>query len=215
MLYFTTMMIALFLMGEFIVGQFFPGYTSVARYIIPAFYWVLYSAFILVVKLPLDGADMAKYFMAFKGGKLFLSLVMLAVLGFAFREFLGAELKSNIKRAWWKKFVQENPYNVGLDAAILMNPQTWVASGHLAGFSDPLMDCRECKERFRADKLIEDWAGEHGVPLEKPLDAFSQAEMKDFIETNAIPCPSCGKPHDFDYPACPHCGHDYQAKPLR
>lgn len=86
MLYFTAMMIALFLMGEFIIGQFFPGYTSVVRYIIPAFYWVLYSAFILVVKLPLDGADMAKYFMAFKGGKLFLSLVMLAVLGFAFRD---------------------------------------------------------------------------------------------------------------------------------
>ena len=65
---------------------------------------------------------------------------------------LGAELKKNIKNAWWKKFVQENPYNVGLDAAILMNPQTWVASGHLGGFSDPLMDCRECHERFRADK---------------------------------------------------------------
>ena len=72
---------------------------------------------------------------------------------------LGAELKNNVKRAWWKKFVQENPYNVGLDAAILMNPQTWVASGHLGGFSDPLMDCRECKERFRADKLIEDFCG--------------------------------------------------------
>ena len=69
---------------------------------------------------------------------------------------LGVELKNNIKRAWWKKFVQENRYNVGLDSAILMNPQTWVASGHLGGFSDPLMDCRECKERFRADKLIED-----------------------------------------------------------
>ncbi len=102
---------------------------------------------------------------------------------------LGVELKNNIKKAWWKKFVQESPYNVGLDAAILMNPQTWQASGHLGGFADPLMDCRECKERFRADKLIEDWAGEHGVTLEKPLDAFSQAEMKDFIETNNIPCP--------------------------
>lgn len=86
MLYFTAMMIALFLLGEFITGQFFPGYTSVARYIIPAFYWVLYSVFILVVKFPIDGADMAKYFMAFKGGKLFLSLMMLAVLGFAFRD---------------------------------------------------------------------------------------------------------------------------------
>ena len=67
---------------------------------------------------------------------------------------LGVELKNNIKKAWWKKFVQENPYNVGQDAAILMNPQTWVASGHLAGFSDPLMDCKECKTRHRADKLI-------------------------------------------------------------
>ena len=75
---------------------------------------------------------------------------------------LGAELKKNIKNAWWKKFVQEHPYNVGLDAAILMNPQTWVASGHLSGFSDPLMDCRECHERFRADKLIEDWCAENG-----------------------------------------------------
>ncbi len=73
---------------------------------------------------------------------------------------LGVELKNNVKKAWWKKFVQENPYNVGLDAAILMNPQTWVTTGHLAGFSDPLMDCRECKERFRADKLIEDWCAE-------------------------------------------------------
>ena len=109
---------------------------------------------------------------------------------------LGVELKNNVKRAWWKKFVQENPYNVGQDAAILMNPQTWVASGHLGGFSDPLMDCRACKERFRADKLIEDWCGANGVALEKPIDAFSQEEMSAFIEKNAIPCPSCGK-HDF------------------
>ena len=109
---------------------------------------------------------------------------------------LGVELKNNVKKAWWKKFVQENPYNVGLDSAILMNPQTWVASGHLGGFADPLMDCKECKERFRADKLIEDWAAENGVTLEKPIDAFSQAEMKDFIESNNIPCPTCGK-HNF------------------
>ena len=109
---------------------------------------------------------------------------------------LGAELKNNIKRAWWKKFVQQNPYNVGLDAAILMNPQTWVASGHLGGFSDPLMDCRGCKERFRADKLIEDWNTENGKELDKPIDAFTQAEMKDYIEENNIPCPSCGK-HNF------------------
>ena len=109
---------------------------------------------------------------------------------------LGVELKNNIKRAWWKKFVQENRYNVGLDSAILMNPQTWVASGHLGGFSDPLMDCRECKERFRADKLIEDWCAEEGFELEKPIDAFTQEEMKNFIEEHNIPCPSCGK-HNF------------------
>ena len=109
---------------------------------------------------------------------------------------LGVELKNNVKRAWWKKFVQENPYNVGLDAAILMNPQTWVASGHLAGFSDPLMDCKECKERFRADKLIEDWCQETGFALPKPIDAFTHAEMKEFVEEKNIPCPTCGK-HNF------------------
>ena len=109
---------------------------------------------------------------------------------------LGVELKNNVKKAWWKKFVQENKYNVGLDAAILMNPQTWVASGHLAGFSDPLMDCRECHERFRADKLIEDYCAETGTTLEKPIDAFTHAEMKEFVEANNIPCPTCGK-HNF------------------
>ena len=109
---------------------------------------------------------------------------------------LGVELKNNIKKAWWKKFVQENKYNVGLDAAILMNPQTWVASGHLAGFSDPLMDCRECNERFRADKLIEDYCAETGTTLEKPIDAFTHAEMKAFVEEHNIPCPTCGK-HNF------------------
>ena len=109
---------------------------------------------------------------------------------------LGVELKNNVKKAWWKKFVQENKYNVGLDAAILMNPQTWVASGHLAGFSDPLMDCRECHERFRADKLIEDWCAENGFELPKPIDAFTHAEMKEFVEEHNIPCPTCGK-HNF------------------
>ncbi len=79
---------------------------------------------------------------------------------------LGVEFKNNVKRAWWKKFIQESPYNVGVDCAILMNPQTWVASGHLGGFSDPLMDCKECHERFRADKIIEDYAAEHGIELE-------------------------------------------------
>jgi len=109
---------------------------------------------------------------------------------------LGVELKNNVKRAWWQKFVTENKLNVGLDAAILMNPQTWVASGHLAGFSDPLMDCRECHERFRADKLIEDWCAENGYTLEKPIDAFSHDEMKSFVEDHNIPCPTCGK-HNF------------------
>ncbi|MCD8004304.1 MAG: glycine--tRNA ligase [Oscillospiraceae bacterium] len=105
---------------------------------------------------------------------------------------LGVELKNNVKKAWWKKFVQENPYNVGLDAAILMNPQTWVASGHVGGFSDPLMDCKQCKERFRADKVIEDWCQSSGFDLGRSVDALSQSEMKDFIEEHQIPCPSCG-----------------------
>ena len=109
---------------------------------------------------------------------------------------LGVELKNNVKKAWWKKFIQENKYNVGLDAAILMNPQTWVASGHLAGFSDPMMDCRECHERFRADKLIEDWCAENGYTLERPIDAFSQTELKEFVEEHNIPCPTCKK-HNF------------------
>ena len=106
---------------------------------------------------------------------------------------LGVELKNNVKAAWWRKFVQENKYNVGLDAAILMNPQTWVASGHVGGFSDPLMDCKECKERFRADKVIEDWCQENNFELGKAVDAMSQSEMKEFVEEHNIKCPSCGK----------------------
>ncbi len=109
---------------------------------------------------------------------------------------LGVELKNNIKKAWWKKFVQENPYNVGLDSAILMNSRTWEASGHLGSFSDPLMDCRACKERFRADKLIEDFCFENKIELEGSVDAWSNEEMKAFIEEKHIPCPTCGK-HDF------------------
>lgn len=109
---------------------------------------------------------------------------------------LGVELKNNVKKAWWKKFITENRYNVGVDCAILMNPQTWVASGHLGGFSDPLMDCRECHERFRADKIIEDYCAQTGKRPDKPVDALSQEEMKAFIEENQIPCPSCGK-HNF------------------
>ncbi len=106
---------------------------------------------------------------------------------------LGVELKNNVKKAWWKKFVQENPYNVGLDAAILMNPQTWVASGHVGGFSDPLMDCKECKERFRADKVIEDWCKDNDFELGHSVDAMSQAQMKEFVEEHNICCPTCGK----------------------
>jgi len=109
---------------------------------------------------------------------------------------LGVELKNNVKKAWWQKFITGNPYNVGMDCAILMNPQTWVASGHLQGFSDPLMDCRECHERFRADKLIEDYYGNNGIALEESVDAWSQEKMKEAIETHRIPCPSCGK-HNF------------------
>ena len=109
---------------------------------------------------------------------------------------LGVELKNNVKRAWWKKFIQESPYNVGVDCAILMNPQTWVASGHLGGFSDPLMDCKECKERFRADKLIEDFAAANGIELHESVDAWSQEKMMEFINEHEVPCPSCGK-HNF------------------
>ena len=105
---------------------------------------------------------------------------------------LGVELKNNVKRAWWKKFVQENPYNVGMDAAILMNPQTWVASGHVGGFSDPLMDCKDCKERFRADKVIEDWCKENNFDLGHSVDAMSQDEMVAFINEHHIGCPTCG-----------------------
>ncbi len=109
---------------------------------------------------------------------------------------LGVELKNNIKKAWWQKFVMESPYNVGVDCAILMNPQTWVASGHLGSFSDPLMDCRECHERFRADQLIEHYSEEKGLELNGSVDGWSQEEMKSFIEEHQIPCPTCGK-HNF------------------
>ena len=109
---------------------------------------------------------------------------------------LGVEFKNNVKKAWWQKFVQENPYNVGVDCAILMNPQTWVASGHLGGFSDPLMDCKECHERFRADKIIEDFAAENNITLETSVDGWSHEEMENFIKEHSVPCPSCGK-HNF------------------
>ena len=106
---------------------------------------------------------------------------------------LGVELKNNVKKAWWQKFVQENPYNVGVDCAILMNPQTWVASGHLGGFSDPLMDCKACKERFRADKLIEDYMAENNITIEGSVDAWSPEEMKAYVDEHDIVCPTCGK----------------------
>lgn len=109
---------------------------------------------------------------------------------------LGVELKNNVKKAWWKKFIQESPYNVGLDAAILMNTQTWVASGHIGSFSDPLMDCRECHERFRADQLIEKFADENGIELKSSVDGWSNEEMQNWIEENNVTCPSCGA-HNF------------------
>ena len=104
---------------------------------------------------------------------------------------LGVELKNNIKKLWMKKFVQEGKYNVGLDAAILMNPETWVASGHIGGFSDPLIDCKECKTRHRADKLIEDWL--HKKNEDKIVDGWTDDQMVNFIRENSIKCPNCGK----------------------
>lgn len=109
---------------------------------------------------------------------------------------LGVELKNNVKKSWWKKFIQENKYNVGVDCAILMNKDVWVASGHLGGFSDPLMDCKECHERFRADKLIEDFSNENHITLKSSVDGWSNEEMIKFIDEHNILCPSCGK-HNF------------------
>ena len=125
---------------------------------------------------------------------------------------LGVEFKNNVKKAWMKKFVQENKYNVGLDSAILMNPQTWVASGHLGGFSDPLIDCKACKTRHRADKLIEDWMLKQGTFLDNkgatpkegvspntiatPVDGWSDEKMVTYMKDNHIACPDCGK-EDF------------------
>ena len=104
---------------------------------------------------------------------------------------LGVEMKNNVKRAWWKKFVQENPYNVGLDSAILMNPQVWVASGHVSTFNDPLIDCKACKMRHRADKLVESYVQEHGMDVN--VEAMTQEELVAFIRDNQVPCPGCGK----------------------
>mgnify|MGYP000269035814 FL=1 len=107
---------------------------------------------------------------------------------------LGVELKNNVKKAWWKKFVQESPYNVGVDCAILMNPEVWVASGHVGGFSDPLMDCKECHERFRADNIIDDFMKDNGI--EGSADGMTETEMQAYIDEHNIPCPSCGA-HNF------------------
>ncbi len=105
---------------------------------------------------------------------------------------VGVELKNNVKKAWWKKFVQESKYNVGLDAAILMNPKTWVASGHVGGFADPLIDCKSCKARFRADKLIEDYISENDQ-MEVTVDGWSNEKLESYIKEKAIQCPECGK----------------------
>ena len=104
---------------------------------------------------------------------------------------LGVELKNNVKRAWWKRFVQESPYNVGLDSAILMNPQVWVASGHVVNFNDPLIDCKHCRMRHRADTLVEEWNKKHGVEMK--VDGLSNDALYEYIVENGVTCPGCGK----------------------
>lgn len=103
---------------------------------------------------------------------------------------LGVELKNNVKKAWWRKFIQESPYNVGVDCAILMNPQVWVASGHVGGFSDPLIDCKDCKTRHRADKLIEDWNAENNIEFR--VDGLKNEELMQYIKDKGVKCPGCG-----------------------
>jgi len=104
---------------------------------------------------------------------------------------LGVELKNNVKKAWWRKFIQESEYNVGVDCAILMNRQVWVASGHVGGFSDPLIDCKDCKTRHRADQLIENWCAENDV--KEAIEGLSDADLSAILEKHSIPCPDCGK----------------------
>ncbi|WP_308577902.1 glycine--tRNA ligase [uncultured Parvimonas sp.] len=105
---------------------------------------------------------------------------------------LGVEFKNNVKKAWWKKFVQQSKYNVGLDSAILMNPEVWVASGHVGSFSDPLIDCKDCKSRFRADKLIEDFYFENNLG-DINVDGWENEKVEELMEEKNICCPSCGK----------------------
>ncbi|MBQ8248622.1 MAG: glycine--tRNA ligase [Clostridia bacterium] len=105
---------------------------------------------------------------------------------------LGVEMKNNVKRAWWKKFVQENPYNVGLDSAILMNREVWVASGHVATFNDPLIDCKACKMRHRADKLVEEYVKENNI-TDVNVEAMDGEALLEYIRSNNVPCPGCGK----------------------
>ncbi|HHW58398.1 MAG TPA: glycine--tRNA ligase [Clostridia bacterium] len=107
---------------------------------------------------------------------------------------LGVEMKNNIKRMWWKRFIQQNSYNVGIDSAILMNPEVWVASGHVSSFSDPLMDCKECKGRFRSDQLIEDYIKEKGLNIS--IEGWTNEQMMKFIKEHKVPCPKCGA-HNF------------------
>jgi glycyl-tRNA synthetase len=110
---------------------------------------------------------------------------------------LGVEFKNNVKKAWWRKFVQESPYNVGVDCAILMNSDVWVASGHVGGFSDPLMDCKDCRSRFRADKLVEDHMTEQGAVVAS-ADGWTNEQLKGYIEEHGIACPKCGKKNFTD-----------------
>lgn len=109
---------------------------------------------------------------------------------------LGVELKNNVKKAWWRKFVQENIYNVGVDCAILMNPQVWVASGHVGGFSDPLIDCKDCKTRHRADKIIEDWNKENNIEFK--VDGLKNEELMQYIKEKGVKCPNCGSSNFTD-----------------
>ncbi|HPJ21890.1 MAG TPA: glycine--tRNA ligase [Clostridia bacterium] len=109
---------------------------------------------------------------------------------------LGVELKNNVKKAWWSKFIQQNPYNTGVDCAILMNPKVWEASGHIGGFSDPLIDCKECKTRHRADQIIEDYNKEKGIEVH--VESMDETQLIDYLKEHNVPCPSCGKSNFTD-----------------